>query len=139
MSYVDSVWHGNYRRPSHRLCDDRDVRIAVGDRSRRLPAHHHPAVCCWTHSPAAGRAAAERLRTWLGHFTVHCNEHLRDNCVEGIQPNNGQHGSWYVDSTGSHHGGHSSLKVLQSSRDFSILQRPGKSLKTDLVLESFGI
>ena len=91
-----SVWHGDHSRTSYCLRDDWHVWFAVGDRSRCLSAYHHPAVCCRADCPAAWRAAAERLRSRLGHLAVHCNQYLWDDCVEGIQSDDCQHWPWYV-------------------------------------------
>ena len=93
---VVSVWHGDYGRPSYRLRDDWHVRFAVGDWGWSLPPHHHSAVCCRSHRSVAWRAAAERLRTRVRNLTFHCYQHLRDNCLEGVQPDDSQHWSWYV-------------------------------------------
>jgi len=49
----DSVWHGDHRRSSYRLRHDGHVWVAVGDRRRRLSAHHHPAVCSRSHRAPA--------------------------------------------------------------------------------------
>lgn len=53
------------------------------------------AVCRRSDCLAAGRAAPEGLRPGLWYLSLHCNQHLRDNCVEGLQPHHCQHRQRY--------------------------------------------
>lgn len=58
-----------------------------------LPAF--AAVCCRSDCVAAGRAAPEGLRSGLWYLSLHCNQHLRDNRLEGLQPHHCQHWQRY--------------------------------------------
>lgn len=48
-------------------------------------------VCSRVDRVAAGRAAAERLRFGLGYFSLHCHQHLWNDCMESLQSNYSQH------------------------------------------------
>lgn len=53
------------------------------------------AVCRRSDCVAVGRAAPEGLRSGLRYLSLHCNQHLRDNRVEGLQPHHCQHWQRY--------------------------------------------
>lgn len=60
-------------------------------RKTRPPVSCVSAVCGRSDCFAAGRAPPEGLRSWLRYLALHCHQHLRDHCLEGLQPHHCEH------------------------------------------------
>ena len=89
---AEAVRHPDDRRRGRRVRHLRHVRRRARAWRGELDPHHPAAVRRGHDRDHVGRAAAEGLRARLRHLAVHCNEHLRDDCVEVVLAHHDQHG-----------------------------------------------